>query len=72
MCSLRFDVEENTIIEAFIRFRFASVAITISDDIFQGRKTLDMVWKGNGCWCFYPRCYNVQNYSAALIVFAPF
>jgi hypothetical protein len=43
MCSLRFDVEENTIIEAFIRFRFASVAITISDDIFQGRKTLDMV-----------------------------
>ena len=29
MCSLRFDIEENTIIEAFVRFRFASVAITI-------------------------------------------
>jgi hypothetical protein len=28
MCSLRFDIEENTIIEAFVRFRFASVAIT--------------------------------------------
>jgi hypothetical protein len=27
-CSLRFDIEENTIIEAFVRFRFASVAIT--------------------------------------------
>jgi hypothetical protein len=29
MCSLRFDMEENTIIEAFVRFRFASVAITM-------------------------------------------
>jgi len=28
MCSLRFGIEENTIIEAFVRFRFASVAIT--------------------------------------------
>ncbi len=28
MCSLRFDIEENTIIEAFVRFRFASVVIT--------------------------------------------
>jgi hypothetical protein len=28
MCSLRFDMEENAIIEAFLRFRFASVAIT--------------------------------------------
>ncbi len=27
-CSLRFDIEENTTIEAFVRFRFASVAIT--------------------------------------------
>jgi hypothetical protein len=27
-CSLRFDIEGNTIIEAFARFRFASVAIT--------------------------------------------
>jgi hypothetical protein len=27
-CSLRFDIEENTIIEAFVRFPFASVAIT--------------------------------------------
>ena len=27
-CSLRFDIEENTIIEAFVCFRFASVAIT--------------------------------------------
>jgi hypothetical protein len=26
-CSLRFDIEENTIIEAFVRFSFASVAI---------------------------------------------
>ncbi len=26
--SLRFDIEENTIIEAFVRFRFASVVIT--------------------------------------------
>ncbi len=25
MCSLRFDIEENTIIEAFLRFRIASV-----------------------------------------------
>ena len=25
---VRFDIEENTIIEAFVRFRFASVAIT--------------------------------------------
>ncbi len=24
-CSLRFDIEENSIIEAFVRFRFASV-----------------------------------------------
>ncbi len=30
-CSLRFDIEENTIIEAFVRFRFASVAITTPD-----------------------------------------
>jgi hypothetical protein len=30
-CSLRFDIEENTIIEAFLRFRFASVAITTQD-----------------------------------------
>jgi hypothetical protein len=29
--SLRFDIEENTIIEAFVRFRFASVAITTFD-----------------------------------------
>ncbi len=28
MCSLRFDIEENTIIEAFVRFRFAGDAIT--------------------------------------------
>jgi hypothetical protein len=49
MCSLRFennllssegvrfafDVEENTIIEAYVRFRFASVAITKTDVIFQ-------------------------------------
>ncbi len=28
MCSLCFDIEENTIIEALVRFRFASVAIT--------------------------------------------
>ncbi len=35
MCSLRFDIEENTIIEAFVRFRFASVAITLQD----------MLWK---------------------------
>jgi hypothetical protein len=27
-CSLRFDIEENTTIEAFVRLRFASVAIT--------------------------------------------
>ncbi len=27
-CSLRFDIEENTIIEVFVRFRFARVAIT--------------------------------------------
>jgi hypothetical protein len=27
--SLCFDIEENTIIEAFVRFRFASVAITM-------------------------------------------
>ncbi len=30
-CSLRFDIEENNIIEAFLRFRFASVAITTQD-----------------------------------------
>ncbi len=30
MCSLRIDIEENTIIEAFARFRFASVAFTSS------------------------------------------
>jgi hypothetical protein len=28
MCSLCFDIEENTIIEAVVCFRFASVAIT--------------------------------------------
>ncbi len=27
-CSLCFGIEENTILEAFVRFRFASVAIT--------------------------------------------
>jgi hypothetical protein len=27
-CSLRFDIEENTIIEAFVGLRFASVAIS--------------------------------------------
>ncbi len=36
MCSLRFEnnlltIEENTIIEAFVRFRFANVAITNQD-----------------------------------------
>jgi hypothetical protein len=29
MCSLCFDIEENPIIEAFVRFRFDIVAITI-------------------------------------------
>jgi hypothetical protein len=33
-CSLRFDIEENTIIEAFVRFRFASVAITTEKNKF--------------------------------------
>jgi hypothetical protein len=33
MCSLRFDIEENTFIEAFVRFRFASVAITSFNSI---------------------------------------
>jgi hypothetical protein len=28
---VRFDIEENTIIEAFVRFRFASVAITSTE-----------------------------------------
>jgi hypothetical protein len=28
MCSLRFDIKENTIIEAFVRFRFDIVAIS--------------------------------------------
>ncbi len=31
MCSLRFDIEEKTIIEAFVRFRFISVAITTTE-----------------------------------------
>jgi hypothetical protein len=31
MCSLRFGIEENTIIETFVRFRFTSVAITTPD-----------------------------------------
>ncbi len=34
MCSLHFDIEENTIIEAFVRFRFASVAITRADIVY--------------------------------------
>ncbi len=37
-----FDIEENTIIEAFVRFRFASVAITSTDADPDMRQTFSL------------------------------
>jgi hypothetical protein len=51
-CSLRFDIEENTIIEPFIRFRFASVAITrqyLKLSLFTTEET-----RGGQANCFSP------------------
>jgi hypothetical protein len=37
MCSLRLDIEENPIIEAFVRFRFDIFAITIPEPVLLAR-----------------------------------
>ena len=40
-CSLRFDIEENIIIEAFTSLRFASITLTFAFDVFERVYTIE-------------------------------
>ena len=40
-CSLRFDIEENVIFEAFVSLRFASIALTFAFDVFERVYTIE-------------------------------
>ena len=76
-CSLRFDIEENTIIEAFVRFRFASVAITSPyvplKMLRQNATFLNPVLEGTGTSYFsrlYKRRFNQSfNFNSLLQLF---
>ncbi len=40
-CSLRFDIEENVIIEAFASLRFASITLPFAFDVFERVYTIE-------------------------------
>ena len=49
-CSLRFDIEENVIFEAFVSLRFASIALTFAFDVLEcnaPRRVCHIGWSRN-------------------------
>ena len=49
MCSLRFDIEENIIIEAFASLRFASINLTFAFNVFERVYTIEACASGSFC-----------------------
>ncbi len=48
-CSLRFDIEENIIIEAFTSLRFASITLTFAFNVFERVYTIEAFASGRFC-----------------------
>jgi hypothetical protein len=48
-CSLRFDIAENIIIEAFASLRFASINLTFAFNVFERVYTIEACASGRFC-----------------------